>query len=108
MVDEYIHLKCYEFEACISYPLCKRELLKEQLSVQLFDRSNRRLKLTPAGERLLKAVSKGFNHICDTVSLLDSEIMSGPLVWATPPTATRALMSVAGGFQKEYPEVECA
>ncbi len=81
-------------------------LLEEQLCVQLFDRSNRKLKLTPAGERLLKAVSDGFDQISDTISLLDSETMSGSLIWATTPTATKTLMGVAGSFQKKHPEVE--
>ena len=80
--------------------------LEELLEVQLFQRENRRLALTPVGKRLLGSVREGLDRITEGVLHLDPESMAGELsVASTPSILNNLLMPVIGRFSSKYPEV---
>jgi LysR family glycine cleavage system transcriptional activator len=81
--------------------------LENQLGVQLFIRSNNRLKLTGAGERLLSAVRDGFNRILDETLKLDPDNLAGRLVIAcTESSGASWAVRRIGTFSAQYPQVE--
>lgn len=83
------------------------KLLEETLEVSLFHRDRRKLTLTSAGTRLLKAVGESFDAITESVLYLDPSTMSGPLyIASTPSIANSWLIKMIGRFNQQYPEVE--
>src|SRR5260370_40337876 len=66
-------------QAAVSHQL---RALEEQLGIKLFQRSTRRLTLTPAGQRLLPAVSDAF----ETLGRAVADIRRGERLLPIPPT----------------------
>jgi len=80
--------------------------LERQLKVKLFVRSNNRLKLTSAGERLLSAVRHGFDSIVEGALHLDPDNLTGTLVVAcTESTGASWAIRHIGEFQLQYPQI---
>lgn len=81
-------------------------LLEEQLSVPLFDRSGRKLKLTSAGQHLLCESTRSFDQISAVIETLAPQSLNGPLNWATTSSGSRSLMGIVGQFHDAYPDIE--
>ncbi|MBB1489002.1 LysR substrate-binding domain-containing protein [Oceanospirillum sediminis] len=82
--------------------------LETSLGQELFVRKHKRLYLSPAGQRLLDAVSEGLDRMTQGIIQLDadSQSMAGELVLCSTPSITNnLLMSVIGRFNRTYPEV---
>lgn len=81
--------------------------LEKHLGVALFIRSNNRLRLTAAGERLLTAVREGFNRIVDEALHLDPDSLSGRLViGCTESTGASWAVKRICAFQLQYPQID--
>ncbi len=92
-------------QGAVSQQIRSLETLLEQA---LFIRKHKRLYLSPAGQRLLTAVSEGLDRITQGIVQLDadSQSMAGELVLCSTPSITNnLLMSVIGHFNQTYPEV---
>jgi LysR family glycine cleavage system transcriptional activator len=63
--------------------------LEEDLGVLLFDRRNRRVRLTPAGQTLLDATVDAFTRVRDAVAAVRSVSNPVPLVVSCEPTLTQ-------------------
>jgi LysR family glycine cleavage system transcriptional activator len=80
--------------------------LEQQLKVKLFVRTNNRLKLTAAGERLLSAVREGFDVIVEGALHMDPDNLTGSLVIAcTESTGASWAVRHIGEFQLQYPQI---
>jgi LysR family glycine cleavage system transcriptional activator len=80
--------------------------LEQQLKVKLFVRTNNRLKLTAAGERLLSAVREGFDVIVEGALHMDPDNLTGSLVIAcTESTGASWAVRHIGEFQLLYPQI---
>ncbi len=82
--------------------------LEAQLGQELFIRKHKRLYLSPAGQRLLDAVSEGLERITQGIIQLDtdSQAMTGELILCSTPSITNnLLMPVIGRFNRAYPDV---
>ena len=80
--------------------------LEDQLSMPLFDRSTRPMKLTDAGERLLEAVRAGFDRIAGTLAELKGREFEGNLiVVSVPGLGANWLAGVLGDFVVLFPRV---
>jgi len=81
--------------------------LEQQLGVKLFIRANNRLKLSGAGEHLLKAVRDGFDRIVDGTLHLDPDSLTGALViGCTQSTGASWAVKHIGEFQLQYPQID--
>lgn len=81
--------------------------LETKLNVQLFTRRHNRLQLTSAGERLLHAVSEGFDRIVDGTLHLDPDSLAGVLlIGCTQTIGTSWAVKHIGQFQAKYPQIE--
>ena len=81
--------------------------LEQQLKVKLFIRTNNRLKLTSAGERLLNAVREGFDSIVEGTMHLDPDNLVGTLViGCTESTGASWAIRHIGEFQLQYPQID--
>jgi DNA-binding transcriptional LysR family regulator len=89
-------------QAAVSHQL---RALEEQLGIRLFQRSTRRLSLTPAGQRLLPAVSDAF----ETLSRAVADIGRGERllsITTTPSFGARWLAPRLGRFAAANPDIE--
>ena len=79
--------------------------LEDQLGIKLFQRSTRRLKLTPAGERLLPAVSDAFETLGRAVADIGrgERLLS---ITTTPSFGARWLAPRLGRFTAANPDIE--
>jgi len=83
------------------------KLLEEDLGLALFDRDGRRVKLTPAGEQLLAAVTMGLGHIAATSDALRKRSHGPQLSIATTIAfASFWLMPRLGRFHALHPRHE--
>jgi LysR family glycine cleavage system transcriptional activator len=81
-------------------------LLEERLGVALFSRAHNTLALTPAGIRLLTAVSQGLDLIIDGARNLDPKNINGSLViGCTETIATSWAAQHICSFYEKYPEI---
>jgi len=81
--------------------------LEEQLNSQLFIRSSNRLQLTSAGERLLAAVSDGFDRIVEGTLNLNPGTLAGKLIiGCTASTSAGWAAKYVCQFQQLYPEIQ--
>ena len=81
--------------------------LEGRLDVKLFTRTNNRLKLTGAGERLLAAVREGFDRIIDGALHLDPDSLTGALtIGCTQTTGASWAVKHICEFQAHYPQIE--
>ncbi|GAC18908.1 LysR substrate-binding domain-containing protein [Paraglaciecola arctica] len=81
-------------------------LLEERLGVSLFSRAHNTLALTPAGIRLLTAVSQGLDLIVDGARNLDPQNINGSLViGCTETIATSWAAQHICSFYEKYPEI---
>ena len=80
--------------------------LEEQLNTPLFYREHKRLRLTPAGSRLLEAVHEGFDGISAGIHDLQNELLEGELVVAcTPAVAANWMTRRLIDFHRQHPEL---
>ena len=83
------------------------QLLEEHLGAAMFQRSPRSLKLTPAGQRLYKAVAMGLEHIAGTAVELRRIGPRADLTVSSSVTfASYWLMHRVAKFRASYPEIE--
>lgn len=81
--------------------------LEKKLGVKLFTRTNNRLRLTSAGEHLLRSVRAGFDRIAEGAQHIDPESIAGELIVGCTQTmgsswAVKQVMQ----FQSNYPQIE--
>ena len=83
------------------------KLLEEFLGLQLFVREPRRLRLSPAGERLYRVVNASFHQIHDvTESLCQRSNPNIINLTTTPGVSIYWLMPRIGKFRLEHPEID--
>ena len=79
-------------------------LLEESLGVALFERRNRAVFLTPAGEQLQAATRHAFEHLANVVDTLRQPPHNTPLVVSCEPTiAMKWLIPRQGDFYRRHP-----
>ncbi|GGF28845.1 LysR family transcriptional regulator [Aliidongia dinghuensis] len=80
--------------------------LEAALGVTLFDRTKRRLKLTPQGAALLPSINAAFQTIADATAKIGDGAMAGDLVISCPVALTsRWLVRHIGEFLRQNPAV---
>jgi LysR family glycine cleavage system transcriptional activator len=83
------------------------QILESHLGINLFQRTPRALKLTPAGQRLHKAVTMGLEHIAGTAGELKRNGPSADLTVSSSVTfASYWLMSRIAKFRALNPDLE--
>src|SRR6266508_3145128 len=88
-------------------PLSQRiRELEQTLGLVLFERTSRRVALTPAGERLL-ADAREVLRAMDRLATTARELASAPSTWAIGYChgSERAVMRALGAFREEHPDV---
>lgn len=81
--------------------------LESKLGVKLFTRANNRLRLTSAGEHLLRAVRAGFDRIAEGAQHIDPDSISGELViGCTQTMGSSWVVNQVMQFQSSYPQME--
>lgn len=79
--------------------------LEKALETRLFHRKHNGLELTPAGESLLRSVSRGLDHICDGVDALGSPQAGAAIACSgTHAAVSRWLKPYADRFRAANPE----
>lgn len=89
-------------------PLSRQmRLIEEELGVALFDRSGKRLRLTPAGERLRERSAELLRQLEETVTEVREldEGVSGVLSVGAVVSCTSLLPGPLGRFRERYPNV---
>ncbi len=82
-------------------------LLEEFLEIKLFQRLNRAIALTDAGQLLLPPVSKGFDHFREAVSLVEQRSGGGPLtITSAPSFISKWLIPRLARFKGQYPDID--
>ncbi|MDX5595206.1 transcriptional regulator GcvA [Pseudovibrio sp. SPO723] len=90
--------------SAISYQV---KTLEEQLGVQLFERFNRAIDLTPAGRQLLPGVEAGLEQFREAVARITGKGQDSILVVSTGPAiAAKILAPRIYRFMDAYPEIE--
>lgn len=81
--------------------------IEERLGVKLFVRRNRRVWLTAAGERLLKATTGALDHLDQAVEDIHRHDGTSPILTVScePSLAMRWLMPRLGDFRQENPDL---
>lgn len=81
--------------------------IEERIGVDLFVRRNRRVYLTTAGQRLLKAVTESLNTLNQTVEEIHKHDKASPFLTVScePSLAMRWLMPRLGSFREKYPDL---
>ena len=82
--------------------------LEKQLGLRLFDRTTRRVELTPEGEILLVSVKRALAELDSCLSTLDdvAHLLRGHITLACIPTyAASRLPSAIAAFQRAHPEI---
>ncbi len=98
-------------EAChVSQPTLSGQLrkLEEHLGVVLFERNNKRVSLTPVGEKTLIHARKALEEASymEAIAKSSSDPLSGPLKLGVIPTLAPYLMPlILGPLQKAYPQL---
>lgn len=80
--------------------------LEEQLGVKLFIRANNRLQLSAPGQRLLEAITEGFDRILDAALHLDPDSLSGRLTIGCTQTVAHWISRHICEFQRHYQQIE--
>ena len=81
-------------------------LLEEALGVALFERRNRAVFLTPAGQQLQAATRHAFDHLATVVDALRQPPHDTPLVVSCEPTiAMKWLIPRQGDFYRRHPGI---
>ena len=79
---------------------------EEHLGLPLVWRDGRRIRLTPEGERLARALAEGFATMQDAIVALRDQNADRPLSVTLPPAfAAEWLMPRLAGFWKRHPEI---
>lgn len=82
-------------------------LLEESLGVDLFERRNRGVFLTPQGEQLRAAAEHAFGHLNTVIEALREPARSAPLVLSCEPTISmKWLIPRLGDFYRRHPEIQ--
>ena len=81
--------------------------LEKALGVELFLRQNRRVALTPAGEKLYPVLESSFDEISTTLAAIRKRDASAPLkVTVTPSFANKWLIPRLSDFRASHPDIE--
>ena len=105
----HCHLRKAATELGVTHGAISRQVrhLEQHLGVELFDRSNRRLALTAAGQRLMLEVGEAFDRITESTLYLDPDSIAGSLVVAaTPSIISGWLLSMIREFSQRFREIE--
>lgn len=82
-------------------------LLEESLEVDLFERRNRGVFLTPQGEQLLTAAQYAFEHLNTTMDALRKPLRHMPLVVSCEPTISmKWLIPRLNHFYQRHPDIQ--
>jgi DNA-binding transcriptional LysR family regulator len=82
-------------------------LLEDHLGVALFDRTRKRVRLTPAGQQILQAVAMGFGHIATAAESVRQERRGRALTVATSLAFSAFwLMPRLPSFHAAHPDLE--
>lgn len=96
-------------ELCLTQSAVSRQIatLEQQTGLRLFRRLHRAIELTPAGQRMLEAVTRGLDHVQDCLTTLGSATkMPQITVSATVAFAWFWLMPRLDLFSARHPEVD--
>ncbi len=81
--------------------------LEDHLGVKLFERSHRKVALTPAGEIYGEQVHYALNHLRAGAKLIEAESNTGILSLSTLDSfATKWLLPKLQNFKKDHPEID--
>jgi DNA-binding transcriptional LysR family regulator len=109
-VAEELHFRKAAEKLYISQPGLSRQIkeMEQGIGIQLFERSNRKVNLTPAGRYLQKGLQghfKGLNHLIQQAQLLDQGILGNLKFGYVGSAMQRIIPELLLAFQKEYPQV---
>ena len=109
-VAEELHFRKAAEKLYISQPGLSRQIkeMEQGIGIQLFERSNRKVNLTPAGRYLQKGLQghfKGLNHLIQQSQLLDQGIFGNLKFGYVGSAMQRIIPELLFAFQKEYPQV---
>ena len=96
-------------ELCLTQSAVSRQIatLEQQTGIRLFRRLHRAIELTPAGQRLLEAVTRGLDQIHGCLTVLGSAAKTPQItVSATVAFAWFWLMPRLNQFSAHHPEVD--
>lgn len=83
------------------------KVLEEDLGVRLFERLNRTLQLTPAGQALLPGLSEAFYRLNDAVEDFRRRDANRPLTVSVPPSfGAKWLIPRLDRFRGRHPEID--
>jgi LysR family transcriptional regulator, glycine cleavage system transcriptional activator len=105
-VGRHLHMRRAAEELCVSHSAVSQQIRKLEifLEVQLFERTNKGLRLTPAGEHMLQEVSSSLDRIVKAAYSIDSHSNRGPITIASVPGfAANWLVPFMGDFLKNFP-----
>ena len=110
-VEEHLHFKKAAEACAISQSALSNAIneMEKQLGIQVFERDNKKVLVTPYGERVLKEAREVFLRVSDLSKL--GERLSSPLstelsIGIIPTIAPFLLPRVLPKIQKEYPNLE--
>jgi LysR family glycine cleavage system transcriptional activator len=104
----HCHLRQAAEEMCVSHSSLSRYIkqLEDRLAIQLFDRHNNKLHLTPPGSRLLLSIQAAFAELSRGIHSLDPTLIAGEVTIGTTATVMlNWLLPVLAKVQKKYPEI---
>lgn len=81
--------------------------LEQYLGFDLFERHNRSISLTEAGEKSLPKLREGFNNLSDAVHLMRAHVETDTLnLWMAPSFASKWLIPRLHRFSEKHPEID--
>ncbi len=109
-VAEQLHFGRAAAMCHVSQPTLSGQLrrLEEDLGVTLFERSNRHVAITPAGERILEHARKALEEVSllEAVALASRDQLAGPLRLGVIPTLAPYLIPlILGPLREAYPQM---
>ena len=108
VAGRHSHLRKAAQEMCVSHSSLSRHIkqLEDRLEIQLFERQNNKLYLTPPGSRLLLSIQTAFKELNRGIHSLDPSLVAGEISIGTTATIMlNWLLPVLANVQKQYPEI---
>ncbi len=98
--------RCHVVQSALSHQIAK---LEEQLGTRLFERSSRRVRLTPAGEAFVpnaRIALDAARRIADEVAAATGEVRGRLSIGEISSLTELDLVDLLAGFHREYPKVD--